>query len=138
MAARVALALLSAAALVGIPAAAALGAFGASVQTSGSAFDAYTVPTPANLRCTGLTSLTTSRLAWDAVTPPPGGSVAYLVTTPAARQTTTTATTYDLPTVTLPGQYSVLTQISSGWQSPATTITVTLTAFGLLYLCRTP
>lgn len=127
--------LLAALALVAAAAATALGAFGASVQTS---LAAYTVPVPPNLRCSGLSSLLTSKLAWDGVAPRPDDSVAYVVTAPGGRQTTTAATTYDLPAVTLPGQYAVQTQIASGWRSTATTITVSLTALGLLYLCSTP
>lgn len=139
MAFRAAATLLTAALLAGVAAAAALGTFGASVQASGSQFAAYTVPVPGNLRCAGLSSLLTSKLVWDAVTPPAGDSIAYVVTVPGGRQTTTAATTYDLPPVTLlPGQYAVQAQISSGWRSPAATITVSLGALGLLYLCSTP
>lgn len=117
----------------------ALGAFAASVQTSGTSYGAYTVPVPGNIRCSGLSSLLSSKIAWDAVTPLAGDSVSYVVTAPNSRQTTTTGTTYDLPIITLlPGQYAVQAQISSGWRSSAATITVSLTALGLLYLCSTP
>jgi hypothetical protein len=54
---------------------------------------------------------------WDAVTPPPGDTIAYVVTQPGGAETTTS---------------------SSGWRSQATTITVSLGALGLLYLCSTP
>lgn len=135
---RLAGALLAAVALVAAAAATALGAFAASVQTSGTSLAAYTVPVPANIRCSGLSSLLTSKLAWDAVAPRPGDAIVYVVTAPGGRQTTTAATTYDLPAVTLPGQYAVQAQISSGWRSTTTTITVSLTALGLLYLCSTP
>jgi len=60
------------------------------------------------------------------------------MTAPGGRQTTTATPSYDLPLATLPGQYAVRTQISSGWRSPAATITVSLTALCLLYLCSTP
>jgi hypothetical protein len=57
---------------------------------------------------------------------------------PAERwETTTSAAFYQLPAVSLPGQYAVQAQISSGWRSSATTITVSLGALGL-YVCRTP
>jgi hypothetical protein len=135
---RLAGALLAAVGLVAAVAATALGAFGASVQASGTSLAAYTVPVPANIRCGGLSSLLTSKLAWDAVAPRPGDAVVYVVTAPGGRQTTTAATSYDLPAVTLPGQYTVQAQISSGWRSTVTTITVSLTALGLLYLCSTP
>ena len=125
---------LAAAALAPLPTA-ALAAFGASVQAGGT-LATYAVPAPTGLACRGLTSLTTSRIVWNAVTPPAGSSVAYVVTAPGGRQTTTSATSYDLPGATLPGQYAVQTQIPSGWRSPTSTITVTLTALGLLYLCR--
>jgi len=118
--------------------AAALAAFGGSVAASGAALATYAVAAPSGLACRGLASLTTSRIVWSAVAPPPGQSVSYLVTVPGGRQTTTAATSYDLPVATLPGQYAVQTQISSGWRSPAATITVSLTALGLLYLCSTP
>ena len=118
--------------------AAALGAFSASAQTSGTSLATYVVPAPSGLACSGLASLTTSRIVWSAVTPPAGDAIAYVVTAPGGRQTTTAATSYDLPAVTLPGQYAVQAQISSGWRSSPVTITVSLTALGLLYLCSTP
>ena len=113
-------------------------AFGASVSATGGSLATYTVPTPSGLACRGLTSLSTSRIVWNAVTPPAGNSVRYVVTAPGGRQTTTATPGYDLPLATLPGQYAVRTQISSGWSSPSATITVSLTALGLLYLCSTP
>ncbi|HEU4701274.1 MAG TPA: hypothetical protein VFS37_02240 [Conexibacter sp.] len=117
--------------------AAAWAAFGASVSAT-STLATYAVPAPSGLACRGLASLATSQVVWSAVTPPAGDTVAYVVTAPGGRQTTTSATSYSLPVATLPGQYAVQTQISSGWRSPAATITVTLTALGLLYLCSTP
>ncbi|HZV72167.1 MAG TPA: hypothetical protein VFF79_00475 [Conexibacter sp.] len=118
---------------------AAWAAFAATVTTSGTSLAAYTVPTPGNIRCSGLTSLASSRILWDAVAPPAGDTIVYAVTLPSGGTTTTSATFYQLPAVTLmPGQYAVQAQISSGWRSAATTITVSLGALGLLYLCRTP
>jgi hypothetical protein len=76
---------------------------------------------------------------WDAVTPPSGDTIVYVVTPPGGRATTTSATSFQLPTISLTsGQYAVRAQISSGWQSQAATITVSLGALGLLYLCSTP
>jgi len=126
------------AAVTALAPAAALAAFGAGVSASGTTLATYAVPTPSGLACRGLASLATSQIVWNAVTPPPGTSVAYVVTAPGGRQTTTAATSYPLPVATLPGQYGVQAQISSGWRSPAATITVSLTALGLLYLCSTP
>ena len=117
---------------------AAWAAFAATVGASAS-FDAYVVPVPGNLRCQGLTQLTSSRIAWDAVPPPAGDTIVYVVTPPRGSPTTTSATFYQLPAISLvPGQYAVRAQISSGWQSQAATITVTLGSLGLLYLCSTP
>jgi hypothetical protein len=116
----------------------AIAGFGASVSASGAALATYAVPVPTGLACRGLVSLTTSRIVWNAVAPPPSGGVAYVVTAPGGRQTTTSATSYDLPVATLPGQYAVRAQLPSGWHSQSATITVSLTAFGLLYLCSTP
>ena len=118
--------------------AAAWAAFGASVSATGVALATYVVPAPSGLACRGLASLTTSQIVWNAVAPPAGNTVSYVVTAPGGRQTTTSATSYSLPVATLPGQYAVQTQISSGWRSPAATITVSLSALGLLYLCSTP
>lgn len=120
------------------PAAIAVAAFGASVSATGAALSTYAVPTPGGLACRGLGSLTTSRIVWNAAAPPPSGSVSYVVTAPGGRQTTTSATSYDLPVATLPGQYAVQAQLPSGWHSQTATITVSLTALGLLYLCSTP
>ncbi|HEX7290136.1 MAG TPA: hypothetical protein VF250_03325 [Conexibacter sp.] len=117
--------------------AAAWAAFSRSVSATGS-LASYAVPAPAGLACRGLASLATSQIVWNAAAAPAGNTVAYVVTAPGGRQTTTAATSYSLPTATLPGQYAVQTQISSGWRSPAATITVSLTALGLLYLCSTP
>lgn len=113
-------------------------AFAAGVATSGTSFAAYTVPAPGNIRCSGLASLGSSRILWDPVTAPAGDTIVYAVTAPGGG-TTTAASAFDqLPAVTLTsGQYAVRAQISSGWQSPATTITVSVGALGL-YLCRTP
>lgn len=127
---------LSAAAL--LAPAAAWAAFGTSVRATSGALATYAVPAPSGLACRGLATLSTSQIVWSAVPPPAGNTVAYVVTAPSGRQTTTSATSYGLPVVTLPGQYAVQTQISSGWRSPAATITVSLTALGLLYLCSTP
>lgn len=122
-----------------VPSGAALAAFGASV-TASSDFATYTVSPPASLRCTGLLQLSTSRITWDAVAPPAGQTVDYLVTPPSGRATSTGgAAFWQLPAVTLlPGRYAVQTAISSGWQSQPATITVTLGALGLLYLCSAP
>ena len=118
---------------------AAWAAFAASVTTTGTSFASYTVPTPGNVRCSGLTSPTSSRVLWDAVAPPVGQTIAYVVTQPDGRQATTAATFFQLPAVTLTaGQYAIQAQISSGWLSQPTTITVSLGVLGLLYLCRTP
>jgi hypothetical protein len=111
----------------------------ASVVGVNASFASYSVPTPDNIRCSGLTSLTSSRIAWDAVTPPAGDTIVYVVTDPSRRVTTTSATFHQLPTISLlTGQYAVQAQISSGWRSQPATITVALTALGLLYLCSTP
>ncbi len=119
--------------------AAAWAAFAASVAASGATLATYTVPTPAGIACRGLASPTSSQIVWTAVAPPPGDSIVYVVTAPGGSQTTTAAASYDLPAATLtPGQYAVQAQISSGWRSAATTITVSLTVLGLLYLCSTP
>jgi hypothetical protein len=116
---------------------AAWAAFATAVSASAS-FGAYAVPAPANLRCQGLTSLTSSRVVWDAVTPPAGDAVVYVVTPPSGRATTTSATFYQLPAISpLTGQYRVQAQISSGWQSQPATITVTLSVL-VLYVCTTP
>lgn len=117
----------------------AWGAFAAVVGTSGSSFDSYTVPVPTGLRCGGLSTPATSRILWDAVAPPAGQTINYLVTTPSGSTTTTAATSFNLPPVTLTsGQYAVRAQISSGWSSAPTTITIGLTVLGLLYTCSTP
>lgn len=117
----------------------ARGAFAAVVGTSGSGFHSYTVPVPTGLRCGGLSTPATSKILWDAVAPPAGQTVNYLVTAPGGSTTTTAATSFNLPPVTLvSGQYAVRAQISSGWSSAPTTITVGLTVLGLLYTCSTP
>lgn len=117
---------------------AAWAAFAATVGANAS-FVSYTVPAPGNIRCSGLALLSSSRIVWDAVTPPAGDTVAYVVTDPSRRVTTTSATFYQLPAISLlTGQYAVQAQISSGWTSQPATITVGLTALGLLYLCSTP
>jgi hypothetical protein len=80
-----------------------------------------------------------SRIVWDPVAPPAGQSVSYVVTEPDGDVVTTSGTSHQLPPVTLlPGLYGVQTQISSGWRSQPATITASLTALGLLYLCSTP
>jgi hypothetical protein len=113
----------------------ALAAFVTSVQATGSSFATYAVPSPPNLRCTGLRSLLTSELTWDAVTPPPGHTVSYEVTQPDGRVIRTTNTFHPLPILSLlAGQYAVRTVIA-GWRSPPSTRNVTLAALGLLYLC---
>ncbi len=118
---------------------AAWAAFAAVVGTSGSSFGSYTVPTPANLRCGGLSAPLTSKILWDAVAPPAGQSVDYLVTAPSGTTTTTAATSFNLPPAMLTsGQYAVRAQISSGWQSTPATITVGVTVLGLLYTCSVP
>lgn len=117
---------------------AAWAAFLASVATSGTSFAAYTVPAPTNIHCSGLSSLTTSKILWNAVTPPPGDTIAYAVTQPGGATTTTSATSFTLPAISLTsGQYAVQAQISSGWRSSAATITVGLGVLGL-YTCSTP
>jgi len=117
---------------------AAWASFLTSVGTSGTGFASYTVPTPANIRCSGLSSPTSSKILWDAVAPPPGDAIAYVVTQPGGGTTTTSAASYALPAVSLTsGQYAVQAQISSGWRSAATTVTVGVGVLGL-YTCRTP
>lgn len=117
---------------------AAWASFLASVGTSGSRFAAYAVPAPADIRCGGLTSPTSSKILWDAVAPPPGDTIAYVVTQPGGGTTTTSATSYALPAVSLTsGRYAVQAQISSGWRSSAATITVGVGVLGL-YTCSTP
>jgi hypothetical protein len=131
-------ALLAALALA-VGAESAWAAFGATVQTTGTSLSAYVVPAPTGIHCTGLSSPTSSSISWSAVAPPPGDSVVYAVTAPGGSTTTTAVTSYALPPVTLtPGQYAVRAQISSGWRSAPVTITVSLAALGLLYLCSTP
>ena len=84
-------------------------------------------------------SLTSSRSSGARSTPPPGDSIVYVVTAPGGRQTTTAAASYDLPVATLPtGSTRCQAQVSSSWRSSPPTITVSLTALGLLYLCSTP
>jgi len=79
-----------------------------------------------------------STIGWNAVTPPTGDSVVYVVTAPGGGTTTTSATSYQLPSVNLmTGKYAVQAQISSGWRSQATTITVSFGLLGL-YVCSTP
>lgn len=74
----------------------------------------------------------------DAVSPPAGDTIAYVVTAPGGGTTTTSAAFCQLPGVMLAsGQYAVQAQISSGWRSQATTITVGLGVLGL-YTCSTP
>jgi hypothetical protein len=120
------------------PGAVAWAAFGSGVSANAS-FATYTVAVPGNLRCTGLLQLSTSRIVWDAVPPPAGQTVDYVVTPPDGRSTTTSATFHQLPAITLvPGRYAVQARISSGWLSQPATITVTLGALGLLYLCSAP
>lgn len=113
-------------------------AFLAAVATTGSSFAAYTVSIPTGIRCSGLTSLVTSRILWNAVAPPAGQSTDYVVTAPSGSTTTTASTSYTLPALTLmPGQYAVQSRISSGWRSQPTTITVGLGIIGL-YTCSVP
>lgn len=117
----------------------AVASFVAGVQADGAQLAAYVVPTPTGIRCTGLSSLLTSKIAWDAVAPPAGQSIDYVVAKPGGDTVETSATTYTLPPVTLlPGQYAVRARIAAGWVSQPATITVTLGALGLLYLCRAP
>ncbi len=113
-------------------------AFGAGVQTNATGFVSYTVPTPTGIRCSGLGSLGSSTINWNAVAPPPGNTIAYVVSAPGGAQTTTAATSYQLPPVSLTtGQYKVQAKISSGWLSQPATITVGLTVL-VLYTCSTP
>lgn len=127
------------AAAVAAPGAAAWAAFADGVAAGPASLATYTVPTPTGIRCAGLASLTSSRIAWDAVTPPPGDTVDYVVTLPRGGTAVASTPSYALPAITLvPGQYAVQARIGSGWLSQPTTITVSLTALGLLYLCRVP
>jgi hypothetical protein len=131
-------ALASAALALGPCAAPAWAAFAAGVQTSGTSFATYTVPSPTGIHCSGLGALGTSTIVWNAVTPPSGDTIAYVVTAPGGGTTTTSATSYQLPAVTLTtGQYRVQARISSGWLSQPATITVGLTVL-VLYTCSTP
>lgn len=113
-------------------AAPALAAFIAGVQAD-AALSAYTVPTPANVRCVGL-GLLRGAINWNAVTPPAGNTVDYVVTQPDTRAVTTTATRYALPILQLIGQYRVQARISSGWLSAPATVNVTL-GVGGVYVC---
>lgn len=113
-------------------AAPAVAAFLGNVSAQ-SSFDAYTVPTPANVRCAGL-GLLRGTIVWDAVTPPAGATVSYDVTQPDARVVNTAATSFNLPTITLIGTYRVQTRISAGgWTSVAASVGVTNVAG--IYIC---
>lgn len=111
-------------------------AWDAIVVARGATFGAYRVPAPANLRCQGLASLSSSRIVWDAVTGPAGQGVSYRVTTPAGATSMTSATSFPLPPLSLlAGGYRVETVISSGWRSGPSQINVGLSVLGLLYVC---
>lgn len=117
------------------PGAVAWAAFGSTVAANAS-FATVAVPAPGGIHCVGLLQLSTSKIVWDAVLPPAGQTVDYVVTPPRGGATATTETFYQLSAITLtPGQYGVQARISSGWLSPPATITVSLGALGLLYLC---
>jgi hypothetical protein len=112
-----------------VPAAAA---FLAAVAATAS-FSAYTVPTPANVRCSGL-GLLRGTITWSAVTPPSGATVSYDVTQPDGRVVNTTGTSYALPGISLIGTYSVQTRLSAGgWRSVASSRSVTNVAG--IYIC---
>lgn len=129
---------LAVAAAATAPGALAWAAFSAGDEASAS-FGAYAVPAPANVRCSGLLQLSTSTIVWDAVAPPSGETVDYVVTPPGRSAVTTSETSFQLPAISLlAGQYAIQARLSSGWLSQPSTITVTLTALGLLYLCSTP
>lgn len=113
-------------------------AFANVVQATGSSFAAYTVASPTGIHCSGLVSLLSSKILWNAVAPPAGQSTDYVVTAPGGGTTTTAVASYTLPSVTLvTGQYAVQARISSGWLSPPATITVSLGVLGL-YTCSVP
>lgn len=96
-------------------------------------FAAYTVPAPANVRCSGL-GLLRGQIVWDAVTPPAGATVSYDVTQPDGRVVNAPATAYALPTISLIGNYVVQTRLSAGgWRSAGVTVTVTNVAG--IYIC---
>jgi hypothetical protein len=107
-------------------------AFLAAVAATAS-FSAYTVPTPSNVRCSGL-GLLRGTIHWDAVTPPSGATVSYDVTQPDGRVVNSTATSYALPAVSLIGTYTVRTRISAGnWTSAGSSRSVTNVAG--IYIC---
>lgn len=107
-------------------------AFVATVAAQ-AAFSSYTVPDPANVRCSGL-GLLRGTIVWDAVTPPSGATVSYDITQPDARVVNTTTTSYSLPAISLIGTYTVRTRISAGsWTSPGSSRSVTNVAG--IYIC---
>jgi len=96
-------------------------------------FSAYTVPDPANVRCSALGVLR-GRIVWDAVTPPGGATVSYDVTQPDGGVVSSSATSYALPAVSLIGGYVVQTRLSAGgWRSAG--VTVSVTNVGGVYVC---
>lgn len=110
----------------------ALAAFVGGVLAQPS-FASYTVPAPANVRCSGL-GLLRGQIVWDSVAPPGGATVAYDVTQPDGRVVSSAATSYSLPTVSLIGGYTVQTRLSAGgWRSTGVTISVTNVAG--VYIC---
>lgn len=109
-----------------------MAAFVGSVLVQPS-FAAYTVPAPANVRCSGL-GLLRGTIVWDAATPPSGATVSYDVTQPDGRVVNSTATSYSLPALSLIGNYVVQTRLSAGsWRSTGVTINVTNVAG--IYIC---
>lgn len=121
--------MLAAALWAAVPAAAA---FVATVAAQ-AALSSYTVPVPANVRCSGL-GLLRGQMVWDAVTPPAGATVSYDITQPDARIANTTTTSFWLPAVSLIGTYTVRTRISVGrWTSAGSSRTVTNVAG--IYIC---
>lgn len=113
-------------------AAPASAAFLAAVAVT-TGFSSYTVPTPANVRCSGL-GLLRGTIVWDAVTPPSGATVSYDVTQPDGRVVNSTATSYTLPAISLIGTYTVRTRISAGsWTSAGSSRSVTNVAG--IYIC---
>jgi hypothetical protein len=95
-------------------------------------FAAYTVPDPANVRCRSA-GIGSGTLVWDAVTPPSGATVSYDVTQPDARVVNVTTNLFNLPGLSLLGNFTVQTRLSAGgWRSTGVTVNVTNVAGILL------
>ncbi len=94
------------------------------------------MPAPANVRCRSV-SLGSGTLVWDAVAPPSGATVSYDVTQPDARVVNVTTNAFNLPGVSLLGNYTVQTRLSAGsWRSTGVTVNVTNVAGLLVWLSR--